>query len=326
MVENIKGKLEEEYPGYKLIYLTEYGSKLFGLNHANSDTDYVGIFIPSEKDMLLKEDADFIDFSTNKEVGVKNSKEDLDIKLHSIYKFIKELLATGTEAVEVLFSMFREDTCLYKTKESLILEKEYKNLLTSNIERFAGLAISEVNKYNTKGERLIIIQNLYSKIKNLKYERIEDIKDVLLTIEGMSFVEKEEGEYLDVLNRFFVVRTKKEEFERKILSLINMFGARSRRIAEEGKPFKAVSQALRVIVEAEQYLKTGFIKFPLEEEKEKIMAVKLGTEKNVDAVIDEVYSRYAHIEELRDTTELPLRIGKEVKNEILYKILKEGIK
>lgn len=326
MVENIKGKLEEEYPGYKLIYLTEYGSKLFGLNHANSDTDYVGIFIPSEKDMLLKEDADFIDFSTNKEVGVKNSKEDLDIKLHSIFKFMKELMSTNTEAVEVLFSMFRKETCLYKTKESEMIEKEYKTLITSNIERFAGLALSEVNKYNTKGERLIIIQNVYSKITKLKYQRIEDIKEELSKLEGVSFIEKEEGEYVEILNRLFVVRTKKEEFESKILNLINMFGARSRRIAEEGSPFKAVSQALRIIIEAEQYLKTGFIKFPLEEEKEKIMGIKLGTEKNIDAVIEEVYARYAYVEQLRDTTEIPVRREKEVKNNFLFKILKEGLK
>jgi len=46
---------ENEYNA-KVVYVTIYGSKLFGTDNANSDTDYKGIFIPSKKDVLLKRD------------------------------------------------------------------------------------------------------------------------------------------------------------------------------------------------------------------------------------------------------------------------------
>lgn len=54
-IEKIIKDFEEENNA-KIVYITLFGSKLFGTDNPNSDTDYKGIFIPSKRDVLLKRD------------------------------------------------------------------------------------------------------------------------------------------------------------------------------------------------------------------------------------------------------------------------------
>ena len=67
-----------------------YGSKLYGTDNPNSDTDYKGIFVPNEKDILLKRDIEHYNFNSNDE-KTRNSKNDIDLQLFSIYKFFSLL-------------------------------------------------------------------------------------------------------------------------------------------------------------------------------------------------------------------------------------------
>ena len=51
---NFTNQVVEKLPaGYRLIYLSLYGSNLYGTALPTSDTDYRGIFIPSMEDLLL---------------------------------------------------------------------------------------------------------------------------------------------------------------------------------------------------------------------------------------------------------------------------------
>ena len=80
MIEQIIEQLN--VPG-DLLYLTQYGSHLYGTNTENSDLDYRGIFIPKIRDLVLKRDVD----EYNTELNMNNIK--VDVKLFSIHKFIK---------------------------------------------------------------------------------------------------------------------------------------------------------------------------------------------------------------------------------------------
>ena len=95
MIEQIIEQLN--IPG-DLLYLTQYGSHLYGINTENSDLDYRGIFIPKIRDIVLKRDVD----EYNTELNINNIK--VDVKLFSIHKFIRLCSKADTNALDVLFS------------------------------------------------------------------------------------------------------------------------------------------------------------------------------------------------------------------------------
>ena len=82
----------------KVIYVTVYGSKLFGTDTPDSDTDYKGIFIPSMQDVLLKRDIEHYTYTTNTQG--KNDRSDIDLQLYSIYKWFDLLKKGETRALD----------------------------------------------------------------------------------------------------------------------------------------------------------------------------------------------------------------------------------
>jgi len=73
VINAVMSEFEEQYNA-KIVYITMYGSKLFGTDNPHSDTDYKGIFIPSQTDVLLKRDIEHYNYNTNE--NSKNEKED----------------------------------------------------------------------------------------------------------------------------------------------------------------------------------------------------------------------------------------------------------
>jgi hypothetical protein len=133
-----------ENPDYKIIYLTLTGSKLYGLDTSDSDTDIKGIFIPSKKDLLLQKAANV--FSSNTQNQSKNTNQDVDFTLFSIHYFLNKLVKSEAHAVEMFYSMFREDTILHQTYEVSII-KDYKSSLVSiNLNPFIKFGDSILKK------------------------------------------------------------------------------------------------------------------------------------------------------------------------------------
>ena len=56
----------------KLIYLSQYGSHLYGLNTENSDLDFRGVYIPTLDDIILKKDKDEINTELKLEIKIPN--------------------------------------------------------------------------------------------------------------------------------------------------------------------------------------------------------------------------------------------------------------
>ena len=59
MIDKIIKQLKPLING-KLIYLSQYGSHLYGLNTENSDLDFRGVYVPTLEDIILKKDKDEI--------------------------------------------------------------------------------------------------------------------------------------------------------------------------------------------------------------------------------------------------------------------------
>ena len=71
--------INKVYDYGKPLYLTVFGSHLYGTNTENSDKDYKGIFLPSIKKLMLEESVNNVTLTTGK-TDSKNSSEDCNVQ------------------------------------------------------------------------------------------------------------------------------------------------------------------------------------------------------------------------------------------------------
>lgn len=322
---NIKNLIEnfEQEQNCQVVYITMYGSKLYGTDNPNSDTDYKGIFIPSKKDVLLKRDIEHYNFNSNQE-NTKNSKDDIDLQLFSIYKFFSLLKKGETGAMDILFSMFREDTQIYNDKKfSSIIMENYKKFYNRNLHSFVGYCVGQSKLYNVRGERFNELHSFVKYFNALVKEQGEnklvtmfpDI-DKLFAEHPYKYInyamgdtsrgsgEVKQGKYVEVLGKRFLGTVTVAYFSEKITEMEEQFGNRARASAK-GVDFKALSHAVRVIDEVEELIDDAFITFPLKN-RVYITSVKEGNEKLED-VMDYIDNKLTVVQEKLELSMLPER-------------------
>ena len=291
----------EETHNCKVVYVTQYGSKLYGTDNPNSDTDYKGIFIPNKNDVLLKRDIEHFNFNSNDE-NSKNSKDDIDLQLFSIYKFFNLLKKGETGAMDILFSMFREDTQVYNDKEfTSIMMENYKKFYNRNLHSFIGYCVGQSKVYNVRGERFnelhLFVEYFNALVKEQGSEKLESMFSAVEEIfqennyKYIKFImaptsrgsgEPKEGRYIEVLGKRFLGTVTVKYFAEKITDMEEQFGNRARASAK-GVDFKALSHAVRVINEVEELIDTDFILFPLKN-RAYITSIKEGNESLEDVM------------------------------------------
>jgi len=334
-IKNLISNFEKEQ-NCTVVYITKYGSKLYGTDNPNSDTDYKGIFIPSKKDVLLKRDVEHYNFNSNEET--RNSKEDIDLQLFSIYKFFSLLKKGETGAMDILFSMFRADTQVYNEEAfTKVIMENYKKFYNRNLHSFIGYCVGQSKVYNIRGERFNELHLFVEYFKALVVEKgTEKLETLYPQIEKMftehkfkyiNFVmaetsrgsgEAKEGQYVEVLGKRFLGTVTIGYFSEKITEMEAQFGNRARASAK-GVDFKALSHAVRVICEVEELLDNDFITFPLKN-RVYITAVKEGKEKLED-VMDYIDQRLNIVQEKLEQSSLPERSDEAFVDELILELL-----
>ena len=182
-----------------LLYLTQYGSHLYGTNTENSDLDFRGVYIPTIDDLILHKDKDEIneeltlfeirdEYNKNPVIYTKEPKTlisswhlkqiKVDIKIFSLQKFIQLCSKADTNALDLLFSYNpeRKDIQQYvynkeQYYENGILAHPYipfieflinrgKLINTDRLESPITYAFKQATKYSIKGERRQVMLNL----------------------------------------------------------------------------------------------------------------------------------------------------------------------
>ena len=199
-------------PG-KLIYLSQFGSHLYGLNTENSDLDFRGVYIPNLDDIILHKDKDevnedlelpiFAGYDTlnlekmhGQQIGVKK----VDVKLFSLQKFITLCSKADTNALDLLFSIennFIEKYIDYNrnTIDSVIWQlysNRSKLINTNRMESPCEYAHKQAVKYGLKVERYKAIKAVLNTVYKFK-EYIANnntfksyqIKDIIPQFEGV---------------------------------------------------------------------------------------------------------------------------------------------
>ena len=318
----------EKINNFKILYITEYGSKLYGTDNEKSDTDYKGIFVSPLDDVLLKKDKEHY---TSKATKVKNTKDDVDIQLFSLHKFFELLKKGETGALDLLFSMF-SPSIVYKDELFVETIKMYhKQFLNKKIHSFTGYAVGQAKKYGIKGTRYKELQDFkkHFEILNLtdtldtifpefrEYFKINNTKYLKMIQAPGPKTGTGDIEYVEILGKKFSGAVSISYFLDRIHQI--NFGHRVKE-ASKGVDYKALSHSVRVLFEVEELLDTGFITFPLKE-KETVKNVKENktplkeTMKFINFKLDEVKNKL-------DESKLPEKSNVERMEEVELYFLK----
>lgn len=249
----------------KLLFISNSGSKLFGTDNENSDTDYHGVFISSIESVILKEDIDHWNNTDIKEESrlykyannnkSKNTSVDFDIKLISVYKLFKMLEKGNLDYIEMLFSI---QNALYKIPEADILYDNRKLFLSKQLINFTNKAIAISTAKDKKIKRYNEIKKFNEHTKNS-----EDFLNLDLSIfDYINYCKN--NTYIDILGmKFDLLHSDTDYLKRKSKKIERSFGENVKNDLETD--WKSLSHALRVVYEIKEILKTQNLVFPLKE-------------------------------------------------------------
>lgn len=145
-------KLEQsniEWLENRTIILAPTGSYAYGTNIHTSDKDYKGVCIPPIEYYLGLES--FNEYNTTGGKNFRNTKDDVDVSIIHINKFVKEAMQGVPNNIEILFC--RPEDYLKVTPLGQMLIDHRHLFLSKKLEKkFGGYAHSQIQKL--KNERL----------------------------------------------------------------------------------------------------------------------------------------------------------------------------
>lgn len=331
----------------EVVYLIKSGSKLYGTDSEESDTDYIGIFVPSRRSVLMKQDPEHLVMTTG-QANSKNTAEDTDVQLWSIYKFLNLVKKGETGALDLLFSLKakhkEEITVIDKTVFTSIILNNFDRFLSRDLRAFVGYCLGQAKKYNIKGARYAELLDFYERFNQLRLHCTTDQKLSilhepivhLLTSKSYKYIKmvyakgpKRQGNdfiwYIELLGRKHALDITISEFMTRIERLFNSFGARTL-AAANGVDNKALSHATRVILECEELLETGNITFPLKD-REFIKEIKYhkdlvnSEDLNLEGLMHFLEVKLDKVNSLLEESSLPEKVQQSIIDTVLINII-----
>lgn len=282
------------------IMRTIAGSRLYGTNTPDSDTDYKAVHLPSARDILLRPKRDFV-ISTSSGGSDKNGADDVDVESFELQRYLKLASDMQTIPVEMLFvtPQFQSWTwdCIVENRS---------RILNRNTKAFAGYCKGQAIKYSLRGSRLETFTRVCEFLT--PYEainaRIGTLPDNITNIPGVKIVEKNDGRYLDVYGRQLPMTVNVKEALKCYRKPVDEAGRRATQAMEaDGADWKALYHAVRIAEQGVQLFKYGTVEFP-SPNVDLLLRIRNG-EMEMDAVLDYFDVKAAELEAIGDNS--PLR-------------------
>lgn len=280
----------------KILFKCLVGSKLYGTDNENSDTDIKGVFLPNKRDLLLGKAPKHYTSSTGND-GMRNDKEDIDETYYSLHYFL-ELAAKGeTNAIDLLFAYTNENAIILKTDIWDKLIQNIDKIITRNVKAYLGYCKSQCVKYSLKGDKLNNFKKFDDFCMKYIYDDHTNIKNLLNTELGgdvnnwkiYDYIPKPNEDRIKFTNIdfgdhcYFITAWNGESYisisdikidlndtvqtaHQKMKKAMSSYGKRAELAAKEnGADYKAISHCVRVLLQVEQLLNEHKITFPLKE-------------------------------------------------------------
>ncbi len=307
-----------------LVLKTIFGSHLYGLNTAESDTDYKAIYIPTAREIVLGTAKKNITTSTGPTAG-KNQAGDIDMETVSLAEFVKLACQGQTMAIDMLhttskFTEFR-DPAVWD-----FLVRNRKRFYCTNMSAFMGYVKKQAAKYSIKASRLASLETLIA-VSELYSDAFSD-EFSLLTIASKLPVD----EFCYWEDGFYVVNKSKnqscisvEELRSRVQKQYDNYGARAQQAKEnKGIDWKAVSHALRAGYQLRDIFRDGDFEYPLAE-TEFILAVKTGQLDYTTQVAPVLEALVEEVDLLSQDSDLPAKVDTAFWDTFVYSIYKQEI-
>ena len=261
----------------------QFGSHVYGTNVETSDKDYKGVFLPSQRGLILGMPEKHINNSTKKDNAVKNSSTDVDFELFSISNFLKLIVEGQTGQIDMLFVPEKFYTMEPHPLWLEIMANRDK-LIHSKTSAFVGYCHQQAAKYGLKGSRISCLRKTIKFLSELDphgklWEFELGLKELVKPVDIQAGMATEilieiigipNKKFPDQLDPHLSVCDRKVPFNATVKYAIDVYqkildnyGARALAAEKnEGVDWKAVMHATRVCGEATELLLTGKITFP----------------------------------------------------------------
>ena len=256
----------------KVVAKTIRGSKLYGTDHADSDTDLKCIFSKSLSELITDAPDCYREHAPN------------DTEFFSLRKYALLLSQQQTNAIEMLFTP--KEFIIETSPAWEELRENRQRLVSRDIMPFVGYAKQQARVYSEKGNSLNMLHDLFNDLNRwLKYHSHDsETKAIEYTDGDYPSIELpnllnlypnliNRGEklsnngveisYFQILNKQFECLCPVLEWHDRIKHMINNYGERAKDAAANGAfDRKALSHAIRITNEASELLETGGLILP----------------------------------------------------------------
>jgi hypothetical protein len=279
----------------------KFGSHLYGTNTPESDMDFKGIYLPEPREIILGTYKKTIQIKRAKKECERNTKDDVDLEIFSLDRFLELLTEGQTVALDMVFAP--DENCTFNYENINIwraIKLHRHELLTKNVNAFVGYARQQAAKYGIKGSRMDALKRVmalldhcyengeaYVKLKHrtTEIEALVQECQELVSLEKLPLVEivmlkaadkVTDAPHLQVCGRK-VPLTSTIKFAREVYGkILDGYGQRSQKAhLAGGVDWKALSHAVRVNGEALELLRTGHITFP-RPDRDLLLQIKTG--------------------------------------------------
>lgn len=265
MIEHVKKMCKDS--GVTLLYLTKFGSHLYGTNTPSSDVDYKGIYLPSFEQCCLQQAPKSLTYSTGDD-GSRNNSSDVDIQLWSLQYFFTLVERGDINALDLLYSGTYKDMHVYV--DDIMWDIFYNHAKFYNLKKvhsYIGYAKSQVNKYGMKFTRSGVLKAVYNFTKTVNQnDRLSDHFDYIMSNfydDSLCFIKKiGNTDSLVLCGKVHQGSIKISEFSDRIKLSENK---------NQNIDWKAVSHAVRSISQMEMLIDDGIITFPLKNSAQLIL-------------------------------------------------------
>ena len=270
----------------KLFELT-FGSHLYGTNTESSDLDLKSIYLPTAREITLGSYKKTISTQRSKSTGERNTKDDIDIEIFSLDRYLKLLAEGQTVALDILFGI--KDHHPSNWYATWIWNQIWKNkdkLLCKDLTAFIGYSKQQAAKYGLKGFRVAALEETlqflttkaqHARLNELNIEDfVNDIKNENITILNKANNQGVNETFLKVNDKLYSVNCTVSMVLHQIKRSYDEYGKRSQMAKDnQGIDYKALSHAVRVNSEGIELLETGKITFP-RQDRELLLKIKTG--------------------------------------------------
>lgn len=290
-------KVKEAFQKVEPIVIMGFGSTIYGTALPTSDTDLKGIFLPYGKDIVLGKAPSTITIRTNDSgSGVRNSAEDIDLEIFSLYRYL-ELLAQGqTVALDMLFCP--QDFIFKETPGWLTIKSFKDKLVNKKCGAAIGYATAQANKYSLRGHRMLALEEVLDMLEPYYKDHprwtLEEALDKIGFVEAYSASDRSvvkcyhlydklserckeyvcfpreiaphipQGyiEYLEVCGKKAGLTASVKFAYEVFRNELSGYGDRAKAAKEGGADWKAMYHAVRIAEQTQELMLTGHITFP----------------------------------------------------------------